>query len=1053
VSETAARDGSPFGVAYRRGLPNAELWSRLEQADAWTALPGLQAIEALRDAHEHSNREWFSALNVVYFKWYKKTGYGNDLAGQQQVQALWQKIAAGGGTPEEREVGMRLWVAFSLLSDLLQRDPSARSAGSDQGKAAQKSATQHEATQLLAQLLDRPPAIAGMVTLESVADLEKIQTDYAELRSRTGDEDGGLPDVLYGAAQTALALAKSYTILGRNDEAQNEFVESASNFERAGLSDKAAEVRATALALERKLRGQLDAAAAEKLSQLNEVEAKQSGQTALKRIESLIEMSRVETTAFDAYSALQYAESAAAELKDLGFLDPSETQPANAVDQWVEVAIHRFEQTGNALLGLVTRVGIWYHVLFAARYADLIRRDAAAAQAILAAQEKMDARLKSLNTEAAQIERARELQTRDFFPDQPAGQPSASSGKGANEASADELAARMRKIDTALVSVRERCNARMSAKEPMEDLLAELAKLTPEADEMNVPIYAAKVRLETAYVLAALEHPLEMAAAAREARERLLAGRPASLWSFSEGFERITFLDTYRREAEAAMMTRNNEQLAAVCGEVIRDFEKMRYNVREPYRAASLLIYVSEFYERAIIAAYKLQRWDDLLETIELIKARSAVRRRGEAAGAGGEADDADLMRLAADFERLSAEQGSDPTAAQKRRQIWDLLSVVRSQRSAIAPPEFSLSALQRSLRADEALVGYFWLSESVFLTICVDCGRCEVERVILTDAEGENWRELLAFIGALKSAAGRNFERAVQSVGNCFLTAKIRGFVREKERVIFSPHRGLHLFPFHAVAWTETEFIGTRFAVRYSPNFSSVMLPWIRRHEPRFFGVAVEQFADPLIPPLLQTEADLQQIEKDYAAANASTQLLLGAEAKRAEFNRWREKPEMTRARCIHFGTHGVSVLKSPNEPLEARVFLADGWLDCMDIAQLSLAAEVVVLSACESGQRSTNFREMATGHSGVPGDETFGLQSAFFQAGARCVLGSLWLVETESSSKLIRLFHEQFAKGSEAEIALRDAVRAYMADGTANRGVFYWAPYFLSCLGAAGG
>jgi CHAT domain-containing protein len=1049
VSEPAARDWSIFREAYRRGLPNADLWGRLEQVDAWTALPAPQAIETLRNAHEHSNRDWFSAINIVYFKWYRKTGYSSDQAGNQQVQALWQKIAAGGGSAEEREAGTRLWVAFSLLSDLVTRDPTARSPGSaeEQAKAKIKAATQHASTQIFAKLLDHPAPLAGMVTPESIAKLEGIRSEFAELRSKTAGDDGGLPDVCYGAGQTDLALAKSYVIAGRIDDARKAFAESASFFEQGGLAEKATEVRATAPALDRQLQGRFDAAAAEKLSELNEVEAKQSDQDTLKRIDALLELSRIETNAFDIYAALQNAEAASAELIKLGFVDPSATEAAKAVDQWLEVAIKRFDKTGNPLLGLVTRVSIWYRTLFSARYAHWVAQDGPKAEALLAAQAQMDADLKSLNAEAAEIEFAREARTREFFPTPSPAVQTAPSARKENDRRADELATRSQKIDTALNSIQEKCNERLSAKAPMDDLLTGLAELTTEADALNMPIYSAKVRLMAAYVLRGLARGPEMAAAAREARERLLAGRPASLASFSEGFERRTFLDTYRREMEAAALSQNLEEIAAICRTVINDFEKIRYNVRDPYRSASLLVYLADFYQFGVVTAFRRQRWDDLLETMELIKARSAIRPRGEAMSAP-RTETTEIARLEAEFERLSREEATDPTAAPKRRQIWDLLSVLRSQDSAKTIPEFSLGALREALRTDEALVGYFWLNESVFLTICIDRERCEVDRIILSDEQLGMWQELFGFIQALKSTAGRNFERAVQSVGNFLLSPKVREFIRTKERLIFSPHRGLHLFPFHAVRWSDAEFIGAHFAVRYVPNFSSVMLPWIQRHEPRFFGVAIEQFADPVIPNLPGVEADLSEIRDEYLAANATVTTLFGRESTRAEFNAWRERPEFTRARCVHFGTHGISVLNLPDEPLDARILLQDEWLDCMDIAQLSLAADVVVLSACESGQQSVEFRKMATG-GGVPGDEIFGLQSAFFQAGTRCVLGALWLVETESSSKLIRLFHEGYAKGSDAEIALRDAVRVYLADSGSKPGIFYWAPYFLSCLG----
>ena len=1047
MPEGVTRDWPIFREAFQRGLPNAELWDRLEQADAWTLLPLPQALDALRGVRTYSNRDWFTAIQLVYFKWYRKTGYGSDLAGQQQVQTLWQTIAAGGGTEQERIVGSRLYISFTLLSDLLQRDPSARVPLSpeEQARAARKAETQRASSQLLDRLLSSPAGLAGLVTPESIENLRQIRSAFAALREITAEDDGGLPDVYYGAAETAFALARSCSILHRYEEALENFREAADFFERGGLAEKASDVRAFAQGLMRQLHGEFDAEAASRLGSLNEIESKQSNQSVLRRIATLFELSRIASGAFDSYEALKQAELAATELKNLGLVDPSGVG-VEAVERWIEVATQRFGRTGNLLLGLLMQIGNWYRILFSARHAELIRSDSAAAEALLAAQSRMDAELESVFKIAAEVESQREELMREFAPSEKEAQPK-SSNKKRDDLGDVSLIDRMRKIDTTLASIVERCNARVWPKDGMDDLLAELDVLTPEADSLNMPVYAAKVRLERAYILRALERASDLREVAREAREKLLCGRIPSLTSFTESSDRILFLDTYRREMEAALIQGAFEQLADVCDHVIQDFESIRSNVQDPYRAASLLRIVSEFYDRAIFAAYKLSRWDDLLETTELIKARSALRQRVAAASNSAQAET--VAKLAAEFDRLSDARLIDPEAAQKRRQLWDLLSVLRSKEKAAALPEFSLHALQAAVREDEALVGFFWLAGSVFLTICIDRTRCVVERVVLTQEQVGEWQVLFKFICELKSTAGRNFERAVESAGRIFLTPQIREFVREKERLILSAHRGLHVFPFHAVRWDEKDFIGSRFAVKYVPNFSSVMLPWIRRYESRFFGLAVEQFADSQIPPLANVETDLAEIAREYENGGNSIKLLVATAAARSHFTGWRDRSELTRARCVHFGTHGISVLKSPNEPMDARILLQDGPLDCMDIAQLSLSADVVVLGACDSGRQSMEFRQVATGDDGVPGDEIFGLQSAFFQAGARCVLGSLWLVETESSSKLIRLFHREYAHLADPEIAWRNAVRTYLADPTANHGTFYWAPYFLLCLG----
>jgi len=157
------------------------------------------------------------------------------------------------------------------------------------------------------------------------------------------------------------------------------------------------------------------------------------------------------------------------------------------------------------------------------------------------------------------------------------------------------------------------------------------------------------------------------------------------------------------------------------------------------------------------------------------------------------------------------------------------------------------------------------------------------------------------------------------------------------------------------------------------------------------------------------------------------------------------RASGELAKFRSVHFGTHGLSVFESLNQPLESRLLVENGALDAMDIANLRLNAELAVMSACHSGQRAIEMRNLGA----LPGDDIFGLQSAMFKSGVRSILGTLWLVETTSSSAITRAFHRHFAQGETAESALQKSVQEYIADASLPRGVYYWAPYFISSLG----
>jgi len=101
--------------------------------------------------------------------------------------------------------------------------------------------------------------------------------------------------------------------------------------------------------------------------------------------------------------------------------------------------------------------------------------------------------------------------------------------------------------------------------------------------------------------------------------------------------------------------------------------------------------------------------------------------------------------------------------------------------------------------------------------------------------------------------------------------------------------------------------------------------------------------------------------------------------------------------------------------------------------------------LSACNAGQRALNDRGLAQ----LPGDDMFGLQAAFFDAGATAVIGALWPLFDFVAAQLMTEFHKGLAAGIPTDIDLQNALVSYLKRPKTRRNVFFWAPIFLSCIG----
>jgi CHAT domain-containing protein len=139
--------------------------------------------------------------------------------------------------------------------------------------------------------------------------------------------------------------------------------------------------------------------------------------------------------------------------------------------------------------------------------------------------------------------------------------------------------------------------------------------------------------------------------------------------------------------------------------------------------------------------------------------------------------------------------------------------------------------------------------------------------------------------------------------------------------------------------------------------------------------------------------------------------------------------------AEIIHLAAHGG--YNSAN-PLYSAIYLGasgdqDGLLEVHEIYSLDLSAtDLVVLSACE-----TNVGKLSAG------DEVVGLTRAFFFTGTPTVIASLWNVDDEATSILMKSFYSHLQAGTGKAEALRQAQIEVREEYPSP---YYWAAFVLS-------
>jgi CHAT domain-containing protein len=197
-----------------------------------------------------------------------------------------------------------------------------------------------------------------------------------------------------------------------------------------------------------------------------------------------------------------------------------------------------------------------------------------------------------------------------------------------------------------------------------------------------------------------------------------------------------------------------------------------------------------------------------------------------------------------------------------------------------------------------------------------------------------------------------------------------------------------LHQIPFHAVSVDGVPLV-ERNPVCYSPS-ASVAARCLARSRGRYATAIV----------LGDTKGDLPfaKMESERVAARFGARAILGDEATEdALMNARLEAGDDLDV--VHLAAHGTF---DANDALDSGIELAGGGdrpalLTARDVVRDRLPAELVTLSACESGRTRV-----------FGGDEPVGLTRAFLSAGAASVLATLWLVNDLSTRLIVERFYD---------------------------------------------
>jgi CHAT domain-containing protein len=233
---------------------------------------------------------------------------------------------------------------------------------------------------------------------------------------------------------------------------------------------------------------------------------------------------------------------------------------------------------------------------------------------------------------------------------------------------------------------------------------------------------------------------------------------------------------------------------------------------------------------------------------------------------------------------------------------------------------------------------------------------------------------------------------------------------------VVFLPQGELFLVPFAALKDAQGKYLIEQHTISTAPSIQTLELTHAQaRSVPQNPQVlVVGDPTMPLVPGLSLPPLPGARREAIAIAKILNTQPLIGDQATKATVLK-----QMPTANLIHLATHGLFDTVAGEVP--GAVALApsgpdNGLLSAGEIFDLKLKADLVVLSACDTGQGA------------ITGDGVAGLSRSLVAAGVPSVVVSLWAVNDDSTSVLMNDFYRNLKMNPNKAKALRQAMLTTM-------------------------
>ena len=348
-----------------------------------------------------------------------------------------------------------------------------------------------------------------------------------------------------------------------------------------------------------------------------------------------------------------------------------------------------------------------------------------------------------------------------------------------------------------------------------------------------------------------------------------------------------------------------------------------------------------------------------------------------------------------------------------------------------------SLEVSQKSLSKHQLLISYFYGNKAIY-AIALNRGKKEMFRIPI-DADLEaNIKKVYQMLSdpksdviALGNATYSIYELLLQPILNS----------GDQKKLIIIPDGLLNYLPFSALNTSPggIRYLAENHAIGYVN--SATLLSELEERQPKehtilafapsFDGtVSVSNPDRGKLLPLPNNKKEVEQILTSFHG-----RAYIDGEASLRNF-----KSQLASFGMVHLATHAIFDDTAPEYSYLAFAQngnAAEDLLYVADLYNLQLDADLVTLSACESGigdlKRGEGFLSLARG---------------FFYSGAASIASTLWKINDASTTTLMTSFYKNLSKGEAKDVALQNAQIEFLDNNRDNAlsHPYYWSAFVIS-------